>query len=147
MDHHFGANNDKELKNIYKISTRFVIISSIIIALASYLLSNTIVNIFVSDVNSETYTLTLTGLMLFSINYIFSGFNIFSSSLFTALCDGKTSAIISFARTFVCMIISLTILPKIIGLTGVWIAVPLAELITFILSIYYNKKYKSVYNY
>ena len=147
ISYNFGANNNKELKKIYKISTNFVIISSLIVALGSYFLSDTIVNIFVSDVNSETYKLTHTGLMLFSINYIFSAFNIFSSSLFTALSDGKISAIISFARTFVFMIISLTILPKIIGLTGVWIAVPLAELITFILSIYYNKKYKNIYNY
>lgn len=33
--------------------------------------------------------MTVTGFALFGINYLFSGYNVFTSSLFTALSDGK----------------------------------------------------------
>ena len=44
--------------------------------------------------------LTYHGYLIYSINYLFAGMNIFISSLFTALSNGKVSAMISMIRTF-----------------------------------------------
>ena len=67
--------------------------------------------------------------------------NIASSGFFTALTNGKVSAIISFCRTLVFIAISLVILPHFLGITGAWIAVPVAEFLTLILSTLMHKKY------
>ena len=91
--------------------------------------------------------MTRTGFMLYAISYLFSGFNIFSSSLFTALSDGKTSAIISFGRTCVFIILSLMILPNILGLTGVWLAIPVAEFLAVFVSVYYQWTKRKKYGY
>lgn len=40
------------------------------------------------------------GFAVFSFSFLFSGCNIFASALFTALSNGKASAVISFFRTF-----------------------------------------------
>ncbi len=87
------------------------------------------------------------GLMLFLPAYIFMGFNIFFSSMFTSLSNGKVSAIISIARSLVFIIISLLILPQILGLNGVWLAIPMAEILSVIVSLYFYKKNKPVYGY
>ena len=55
------------------------------------------------------------------------GFNIFASALFTALSNGKISAILSFLRTFCFITIGLLALPLILRENGVWLAVPIAE--------------------
>ena len=52
--------------------------------------------------------------------------------MFTALSNGKLSAIVSFLRTFGLITVLLLILPELLGVTGVWLAVPAAELLTMI---------------
>lgn len=135
ISYNLGSKNQKELRHVFRLSTIFVISTSIFIAILSAVSAKPITAMFV-DKGSETYTLASTGFALFSINYFFSGFNIYVSSLFTALSDGKSSAIISFSRTFLCMVIFLLVLPIFFGVTGVWLAVPVAEVITILLSLY-----------
>ncbi len=67
--------------------------------------------------------------------------------MFTALSNGKVSAIISVLRTLVFIIIALVTLPYIFGINGVWIAVPLAEGLGLIVAIAYFRKYKNEYKY
>ena len=73
--------------------------------------------------------------------------NIFASAMFTALSNGKISAIISFARTFIFIAICIILLPFVLGVNGVWIAVPVAEFLTLFLSCFYLIRYKKVYGY
>ena len=142
----YGANNQRQLKNVFKLSILFITISSVIITIASFGLADFIVAVFVER-GSKTFLLAKSGFFLFSINYLFCGTNIFASSLFTALSDGKTSAIISFLRTFFFIIVSLLTLPAILGITGVWLAVPFAELLTIFIAIMYLVRKKKIYNY
>ena len=142
----YGAKNRDQLKSLYKICNCFVIASSVVIAFFSWLLSDGIASIFVQD-RGETYVMASEGLRIFTLSFLFSGFNIFSSSLFTALSDGKTSAIISFGRTCVFIILSLMILPNILGLTGVWLAIPVAEFLAVFVSVYYQWTKRKKYGY
>ena len=72
--------------------------------------------------------------------FLFAGVNIFSSALFTALSDGRTSAIISFARTFGFLLLGLLLLPRLLEVDGVWLAVPLAELLSCLLSVWFLRR-------
>lgn len=130
----FGAGQHDELRKLYKICLGFILVSSLAVTAISLIGAPTIVNTFVAK-DSSTYALTVTGFTIFSASYLFMGFNVYSSSLFTALSDGKSSAIISFCRTFVFILLSLLILPNLLGITGVWLAIPTAEFLTFFLSI------------
>lgn len=135
----YGASRKSELKNIYKISFIFVAISSVIITATAILLSPYIIGIFTND--STTYGLAYTGFRIFAINFLLSGVNIVSSGFFTALSNGKISAVISFCRTLIFTIASLLILPEFIGINGVWLAIPVAELLTAFVCFYMHKKY------
>ena len=73
--------------------------------------------------------------------------NLFASGFFTALNDGKTSAILSLFRTLIFHIVSLLILSAIIGVDGVWISMPAAEVLSVFLSAFYFKKMKTKYHY
>ena len=77
----------------------------------------------------------------------FAGINIYSSSMFTAFSDGKVSALISFVRTFVLIVLNILLLPYLIGVNGVWLAVPAAEFMTLFLSVYLFYKKRDVYHY
>lgn len=146
ISYNYGSRNQRMLKRIFKICMLFIAVSSIIVTLFALIMSPVIVEIF-TPAGTETYALAKTGFFLFSLNFIFAGLNIFSSSMFTAFSDGKTSAIISFVRTFVLIVINILILPAFMGVNGVWLSVPLAELMSVFLSGYFFVRKRKKYNY
>ena len=70
-----------------------------------------------------------------------------AASSFPALSDGRISAVISFVRTFGLIITSLVVLPFIIGMDGVWLAIPIAEFGGVLLCLYFIRKYRTKYHY
>ena len=135
----YGAGNKKELKNIHRIAFLFVGISSVLLTIAAVTLSTPIVSVFTHD--ADTFRLAAPGFKIFAINFLFSGLNITSSGFFTALSNGLISAMISFCRTLVFIVLSLLILPTFLDLTGAWIAIPVAEFLTLLLSTIMHVRY------
>lgn len=146
ISYNHGSQNLPLLKRIFKICIGFISISSILITIMALVSSPVIVEIF-TPIGSATYDIAKTGFFLFSINYIFAGINIYSSSMFTAFSDGKVSALISFVRTFVLIVLNILLLPYLIGVNGVWLAVPAAEFMILFLSVYLFYKKRDVYHY
>ena len=135
----YGAGNKKELKNIHRIAFLFVGISSVLLTIAAVTLSTPIVSVFTHD--ADTFRLAAPGFKIFAINFLFSGLNITSSGFFTALSNGLISAMISFCRTLVFIVLSLLILPTFLDLTGAWVAIPVAEFLTLLLSTVMHVRY------
>lgn len=146
ISYNHGRNHLPLLRRIFKICIGFISVSSLIITGLALISSPVIVEIFTPR-SSETYEIAKNGFFLFSINYIFAGINIFASSMFTAFSNGKVSAIISFVRTFGMIVVNILLLPKFIGVNGIWLAIPVAEFLTMFLSAYYFYKMRKIYHY
>ena len=146
IGYHYGAGNTEELKNLLKKSLKLIAITSIVMTGLAELLSEMLASIFVSY-DAGLLQMTTTAIRLFSISYIISGFNIFSSSFFTALNNGAVSAAISFLRTLVFQIAMIFILPAIWGINGIWIAVVAAEMLSVIVSFGFLVGNKKKYQY
>ena len=67
--------------------------------------------------------------------------------MFTAFSNGKISAMLSILRTFIFFIIGMIILPRLMGVNGVWLVVPFAEITTMIVSYIFIYKYRHEYMY
>ena len=77
----------------------------------------------------------------------FKGVNIFASGLFTALSNGKVSAFLSFLRTFGFLVLCIFVLPRIWGVNGIWLAIPVAEVLSLAVSIWCLVRFRKVYHY
>lgn len=141
-----GANDTKQIQKIFKISIVFVLITSMLTFLLSFVVDKPIVLIFASH-SPYVFNLAMHGFHLFSISFIFTGLNIFASALFTAFSNGIVSGILSFLRTFVFLIIALIVLPILIGENGIWFAVPLAEGVAVLFSIAAIYRYRIKYHF
>jgi putative MATE family efflux protein len=142
----YGSNNYQRVKKLLNIALKFVISLSIVVFLISEIFTGQIVGLFF-DVGSDTYNITYRGLKLFSFSYLFTGMNIYLSSFFTSLSNGRVSAFLSFVRTFVFIVSMLYLLPNYFGLTGVWIATPIAELLSLVLGVIVLIKQNKNYHY
>lgn len=137
----YGKGDKEQLRGIFKSSIMFLIISSILSNVLIHLTVTKSLTIFTSA-DSNVYDITIYGFPLYSLAFIIMGLGIFTSALFTAFSDGKTSAIISFSRTFIFIIGAILFLPAILGETGVWIAVPMAELLGVLVAVFFLVKKK-----
>lgn len=138
----YGNGDKEQLRGLFKNSVFFLIASSLLSNIIIHLTVTQALTIF-TPAGSNVYNIALSGFSLYSPAFIIMGFSIFASALFTAFSDGKSSAIISFSRTFIFIVGAILILPNIYGETGVWIAVPLAELLGLIIAFYYLAKKKN----
>lgn len=146
ISYKFGKGDKTQLQSIFKNSILFLIISTIAANLIIHLTVTKALTIF-TPANSAVYNITIHGFTIYSIAFIIMGLGIFTSAMFTAFSDGKTSAIISFSRTFIFIVGSILILPNILGDIGVWMAVPAAEVFGFIVAVFYLVAKKNEFSY
>ena len=92
--------------------------------------------------------LTLRAFRICSLYYLFFGVGIFGSSFFTALNNGKISAIISFFRTLVFQIAAIYLLPLLLnGIDGIWLSVVVAEVLAALLTVAFLVANRKKYHY
>lgn len=110
-----------------------------------YLLGGTVVNFFAKG-NVQVASIALHGFHIVATSFVMMAVNVFASGWFTALNDGKTSAVLSFCRTIVFMVVPVLVLPQIFEMDGVWLSITAGEVLSMIMSIYYFVKYRHVYS-
>ena len=134
IGYHYGAENHAELENMLKKSSCLMGAGGIVLTLAAFLLAEPLAAVFVGY-DPTLFALTTHAFRIFSLAFLFAGFNIFASSFFTALNNGAVSAAISFLRTLLFQTSSVLILPLLVGIDGIWWAIAAAEVFAFTISL------------
>ena len=142
----YGADNQPELKSLFRKSLVIIGLTSVAMLVLGVVLARPVSGIFVGY-DKTLLEMTVRGFMIYALSYLFCGFNIFGSSMFTAFNNGLISALISFARTLVCQIAAVMILPLFFDLDGIWSAIVVAELIAMVLTFGCFLKYRKRYHY
>ena len=146
IGYHYGAGNHVELKSLFRKSLCLITLWNIILTALAILTAQPLAKIFVGyDIGLTE--LTTRALALYSLSFLFMGYNIFGSAFFTALGNGVVSAAISFLRTLLFQIAAVLILPLLLGIDGIWLAIVVAELLALIITVYFFVKKKDNYHY
>ena len=111
----------------YAIITMLII--SVTVYLCIFLFAEGIADIFNSEQNEALRRIASEGLRLYFIAGPFAGFNIIISMYLTSTERPKPAHIISLLRGFIIIIPAAFLLSYIGGMTGVWCAFPVTELI------------------
>lgn len=133
ISYDYGAGDAARLRRLVRSCLACVGIASVAAFLAAFIGASGLVSLFAPE-GSAVFAMAAEGLAVFSAAYLFAGTNIFASAAFTALGNGALSAVIAFLRTFGLVPLCLLSLPHILGILGVWVAVPVAEAVTFVVS-------------
>ncbi|WP_331654385.1 MATE family efflux transporter [Aminipila sp.] len=146
ISYKYGSKDYRQLKSIFKICMAFILSASLLVFLLAMAGGSFLVQIF-SPKGTSVYEIARNGFLIFPISFLFCGFNIFTSSMFTALSNGKISAILSFLRTMGFITMGLMILPVFYQVNGIWLAVPFAEILSLCVSIFFLSYYRKKYQY
>lgn len=143
---HYGAENTAELKSLLAKSTVLNSAAGVVMAAVAAAVAVPLAKLFVGY-DLQLYLLTVRAFRLYAVSYLFSGFNIFGSSFFTALNNGLASAAISFLRTLVFQCASVLVLPVFLGVDGIWLAVTVAEVAAMTVTVILLVRNRKLYRY
>lgn len=146
ISYHYGAGNRAELKNLLRKSLVLMGVSGTALTLLAEVCAAPLSHLFVGY-DAALYDLTYSGLRLYVLSFLATGFNIFGSAFFTALNDGGVSAAISFLRTLVFQVLVVLALPLLLGIDGIWLAVTVAELLALAVTVCFLVVKRKKYHY
>ena len=146
VSYHYGSENHNEVKNMLQKSFKIMSILGITMMVLAQILASPLAKVFVGY-DKQLFDMTVHGFRLFSFYFILAGINTYASSLFTALNNGMISAIISFSRTLGFETLAVIILPIFLQLDGVWLAITVAEICAFVISISFLIAKREKYHY
>lgn len=137
MSYNYGASN---IRRVLSILRRNVIVNGVVgigLCVLAFFWGENIITLFFdkSIDNQSTIELAVHGSKICAFAFLFNGFNIAMSSFFTAIGDARLSVIISFMRGFVFIGLGIFFYPLMLGVDGVWITIPSAELITLVFAV------------
>lgn len=135
---HYGANLPDRLREGLQFAVKIALVLGGVAIIVGLFFGKYIVGLF--DVQSpELLKLTLTGISLFFIQYLFLGYNIVYGEYFQSVRQTTKSVCIIVSRGLVFLIPLLWIMPKLFGVNGIWLVMPVAEVITGIIVFTMNR--------
>ena len=129
VSYNLGRKDKERLSRLFRISIWTLLIASVAVTAISYLLGGTVVDFFTKG-NKHVAAVALHGFRIVATSFVMMAFNVFASGWFTALNDGKTSAILSFCRTIIFMVLPVLVLTRIFNMDGVWMAISAGEMLS-----------------
>ncbi len=140
----FGEKNAQSVKSVLKYSCLSALLISVFIYLIIYIWADPITGIFNSEQNSMLQSISVRGLKLYFLSLLPSGINIILASYFSSVERSLPSNIITILKGFALILPLVYILSFLFGMTGIWLACPIAEFITAFIGCFIYRKTGSV---
>ncbi|MBP1968314.1 putative MATE family efflux protein [Virgibacillus natechei] len=139
ISYYHGAKTFERQRETMKIALRVALLAGAVAFVIGQLGAPQIVSIF-GDFPEEIKELAVTGIRLFFTAYIFMGINFVMMTYFQSVAQIRMATWITASREIIFMMIFILVLPLFLGINGVWISVPLAELVVMITILIHVKR-------
>lgn len=137
--YNLGARHLDKIKKVLRVSLITGGTLGAVAYIGSHIWGGFTIGIF-SKGNQELMSLAKTALFYISFAYLISFLNIISTSFLTSIEKPIESVVVSLGRSIVFIAIPLFILPDLIGAKGIWLSIPIAELMCLVVSYFLMKK-------
>lgn len=142
ISYNFGAGQPDRVRKALHLAIRTALICGISFFIITVLCRQNIVSLFI-DRSYAAFDIAVNGIPYFGVGFIFFAFNMIGIGYYQSVERGQRATIITLLRGVVFMLIGFLVLPKILGVPGIWLAVPFAELLTmlYIIGIYFKDRF------
>lgn len=131
---YYALNDNENLKKVEKYTNVLIAVISIIIYLIFYIFNNEIIGIFNDYENEKLQSIASLGLKIYFISIFAVGFNLFNQVKLICIKKVKLAQIISILRGVAVLMPKTAILVYLWEVVGVFLSVPITEILIFILT-------------
>lgn len=141
LSYNFGIRDGERVRSAFRLALVTAVVCGAVFFVLTALFSRQIVALFI-DSSNPAYDIAVSGIPLFASGFIFFAVNIVSIGYFQSVERARPAMVVTVLRGFVFMVICLFGLPLLLKVPGIWMAVPLAEVLTFLVVavIYWRKR-------
>ena len=135
----FGAGKKERVQSVFRMSLLTVLALGVIFTGMGELFPVQITKLFIAA-TPEVLAASPQIFRSYFLLFLPLGITVFSTYYLQSIMRGRISMIVAVLRSIVISSISLLVLPMVLGLNGVWLAMPLSELIVAVIALVYIKK-------
>lgn len=131
ISYNFGIQNKKRITQTVRLMIKTAIICGVCFFGLTALFSREIVSLFL-DKGEAAAEIAVKGLPYFAFGFIFFAINMVGIGYYQSIERAQRAVAITLLRGVVFMLIGFLLLPLLLNVPGIWLAVPLAELLTLL---------------
>lgn len=134
----FGAGNFKRVNLVCKTGVAVALSIGILLCIIGEAIPNIITAAFVEP-TAEIISLSVMAIKIYFVSFIAMSVNIFFGNYFQSTMNPNYSLIICITRGLLLSSVLVLMLPKIMGVIGIWLVMPIVEFLTIALVIFMKK--------
>ncbi|WEG18267.1 MATE family efflux transporter [Alkalihalophilus pseudofirmus] len=132
VGYNYGAKQFERMRETIWLTLKVVVISSVVIFLSMMIFPAWFMRIFTAD--REVIEAGASAMRILFLTFFVVGVQVVAGGLYQALGKPKPALILSLSRQILFLIPLVLILPRFFGVSGVWIAFPIADVLSFVLA-------------
>ena len=141
ISYNFGLGYKERVMTAERIALLTAVVCGVVATVAFTVYPYLLVGLFIS-LDSEAAKIAIHGFPYFASGFVFFIVNIAVVGYFQSVERIKPATIFALLRGFVFLIPSFILLPKFLGVSGIWLAMPLSEALTIIVILLFVLKWK-----
>ncbi|MDD4819650.1 MAG: MATE family efflux transporter [Flavobacteriales bacterium] len=132
--YNYGARQIKRVESVYRLTVMWASIITTAGFVVAMAMPGAVVSVFTTD--EELISLAVYGLRIVMASFPIIGFQIVTTNFFQSIGMVKKSIVLSLTRQVIFLIPALLILPNVWGITGVWISMPVADVLATVMAFF-----------
>lgn len=134
ISYNYGAGETQRVRQTFRHSVSISLGFGAIVTAIFCIMPHTIISIFLPG-DSGCAALAAHGLPYYAIGFVFVAFNLSAIGYFQSTERASVATILMLLRGVLALVAAFLLLPRWLGIEGLWLAVPCAEVLTFIAEI------------
>lgn len=133
--YYYGAHSYKEVRALFSMGVKAIIIASISVFAVSMIFTEPIVSLFIHRSEVEIFSEAVRVFRIYSFSFLILGFNVVISSFFVSIENPLISTVISLGRGLVLIAACLFVMIFLFGGEGIWYTTIVSEFVCLIISL------------
>lgn len=136
ISYNYGIQQWKRVRQAFKLALLCAVVCGGLACVGTILFCPEVSSLFLGN-HGNAYEIAVSGIPYFSLGYVFFALNIVCIGYYQSIERFKSATLFTILRGIVIITLSFMYLPVVCGIKGIWLAVPLSELITFVIIVVY----------
>jgi len=131
ISYNHGLHDTRRISKAFRLSVGTAVVCGLLITIAVALLATPIVRLFLGNEQSAS-AIAVQGLPLFALGFVLFSLNIVLIGYFQSIEQARAATAFMLLRGYILIIPCFILLPRLLGNNGLWLAVPVTELLTLL---------------
>ena len=131
VSYNYGQKNEERIRKAFRLTVGLAVVLGLVITIFCLIESDTLISLFLNE-GTAAYQIGCKGFPYFTLGFLFFTLNVVFIGFYQSIEQAKRATLWMLLRGVIFVIPSFILLPILLDDKGLWLAVPLSEMLTFV---------------